>query len=205
MRRLREGSVAPKTMRGGAAPIMMGLLAGSATEGDGGAVANVGGAQSAESIGPRTACAAYLVTRVTGNTLEELVSKLSDMLLGSGFDNPYGMPYDNENPTQNITDNDAALFHDAAALHLLLDHLDPRRLLHHLLPLGVGLVVEHVGVAALLAEVDRERVARLGHATWSGHRDPVRGGLRRRAVSRARPDHRQAIGTDDELLRLTSG
>jgi len=34
------------------------------------------------------------------------------------------------------------------------------RLLGHLLALGEGLVVEHVGVAALLAEIDREGVAR---------------------------------------------
>jgi Ca-activated chloride channel homolog len=31
-----------------------------------------------------------------GLDLEELLSKLSDLLLSSGFDNPYGMPYDDE-------------------------------------------------------------------------------------------------------------
>ena len=31
-----------------------------------------------------------------GLDLEELLSKLSDLLLGSGFDNPYGIPYDDE-------------------------------------------------------------------------------------------------------------
>jgi Ca-activated chloride channel homolog len=31
-----------------------------------------------------------------GLDLEELLSKLSDMLLSSGFDNPYGLPYDHE-------------------------------------------------------------------------------------------------------------
>ena len=31
-----------------------------------------------------------------GLDLEELLSKLSDLLLSSGFDNPYGSPYDDE-------------------------------------------------------------------------------------------------------------
>ena len=31
-----------------------------------------------------------------GIDLEELLSKLSDLLLSSGFDNPYGLPYDDE-------------------------------------------------------------------------------------------------------------
>ena len=31
-----------------------------------------------------------------GLDLEELLSRLSDLLLGSGFDNPYGMPYDDD-------------------------------------------------------------------------------------------------------------
>src|SRR5687767_9753459 len=31
-----------------------------------------------------------------GLDLEELLSKLSDLLLSSGFDNPYGAPYDDE-------------------------------------------------------------------------------------------------------------
>ena len=43
----------------------------------------------------------YRYSKFTGEELdeldlEELLSKLSDMLLGSGFDNPYGMPYDND-------------------------------------------------------------------------------------------------------------
>ena len=53
-----------------------------------------------------------------------------------------------------------------AAAELLVRHVDRgvavqagARLLRDLLPLGVGLVVEHVGVAALLAEILRERVA----------------------------------------------
>ena len=33
-----------------------------------------------------------------GLDLEELLSRLSDLLLSSGFDNPYGMPYDDELP-----------------------------------------------------------------------------------------------------------
>src|SRR5215211_3830622 len=31
-----------------------------------------------------------------GLDLEELLSKLSDLLLSSGFDNPYGLPYDDD-------------------------------------------------------------------------------------------------------------
>jgi Ca-activated chloride channel homolog len=43
----------------------------------------------------------YRYTRFTGEDLdgldlEELLSRLSDLLLGSGFDNPHGMPYDDE-------------------------------------------------------------------------------------------------------------
>ena len=43
----------------------------------------------------------YRYSKFTGEDLdeldlEELLSKLSDMLLGSGFDNPYGLPYDDD-------------------------------------------------------------------------------------------------------------
>jgi Ca-activated chloride channel family protein len=43
----------------------------------------------------------YRYSKFTGEDLdeldlEELLSKLSDLLLGSGFDNPYGMPYDDD-------------------------------------------------------------------------------------------------------------
>ena len=43
----------------------------------------------------------YRYSKFTGDDLdeldlEELLSKLSDLLLSSGFDNPYGMPYDDE-------------------------------------------------------------------------------------------------------------
>src|SRR5689334_28619 len=43
----------------------------------------------------------YRYSKFTGEDLdeldlEELLSKLSDMLLGSGFDNPYGVPSDGE-------------------------------------------------------------------------------------------------------------
>ncbi len=43
----------------------------------------------------------YRYSKFTGDDLdeldlEELLSKLSDLFLGSGFDNPYGMPYDGD-------------------------------------------------------------------------------------------------------------
>jgi hypothetical protein len=43
----------------------------------------------------------YRYSKFTGDDLdeldlEELLSKLSDMLLGSGFENPYGMAYDDD-------------------------------------------------------------------------------------------------------------
>ena len=43
----------------------------------------------------------YRYTKFTGDDLdeldlEELLSKLSDLFLGSGFDNPYGMPYEDD-------------------------------------------------------------------------------------------------------------
>jgi Ca-activated chloride channel family protein len=43
----------------------------------------------------------YRYSKFTGDDLddldlEELLSKLSDLLLGSGFDNPYGVPYDDD-------------------------------------------------------------------------------------------------------------
>src|SRR5687767_13949815 len=43
----------------------------------------------------------YRYTKFTGDDLdeldlEELLSKLSDLFLGSGFDNPYGLPYDGD-------------------------------------------------------------------------------------------------------------
>src|SRR4051812_41117277 len=43
----------------------------------------------------------YRYSKFTGDDLdeldlEELLSKLSDLLLGSGFDSPYGTPYDDE-------------------------------------------------------------------------------------------------------------
>jgi len=47
--------------------------------------------------------ARYRYSKYTGDDLdgidlEELLSKLSDLLLSSGFDNPYGIPYDDEDP-----------------------------------------------------------------------------------------------------------
>ena len=43
----------------------------------------------------------YRYSKFTGEDLdeldlEELLSKLSDMLLSSGFDSPYGLPYDDD-------------------------------------------------------------------------------------------------------------
>jgi Ca-activated chloride channel family protein len=45
----------------------------------------------------------YRYSKYTGDDLdeldlEELLSKLSDLFLGSGFDNPYGIPYDGDEP-----------------------------------------------------------------------------------------------------------
>ena len=40
----------------------------------------------------------YTGEDLDGIDLEELLSKLSDLLLSSGFDNPYGIPYDDEDP-----------------------------------------------------------------------------------------------------------
>jgi Ca-activated chloride channel homolog len=45
----------------------------------------------------------YRYSKFTGDDLDEidledLLSKLSDLLLGSGFDSPYGMPYDDDQP-----------------------------------------------------------------------------------------------------------
>ena len=45
----------------------------------------------------------YRYSKFTGDDLDELdledlLSKLSDMLLSSGFDNPYGVPYDDDEP-----------------------------------------------------------------------------------------------------------
>ena len=48
-----------------------------------------------------------------GLDLEELLSKLSDLLLSSGFDSPYGMPYDDEDGVS------AASLHDAIMEALL--------------------------------------------------------------------------------------
>ncbi len=55
----------------------------------------------------------YRYSKFTGEELdeldlEELLSKLSDLLLGSGFDNPYGLPYD---------DDDEAQGHSRQSLH----------------------------------------------------------------------------------------
>jgi Ca-activated chloride channel family protein len=44
-----------------------------------------------------------------GLDLEELLSKLSDLLLSSGFDNPYGMPYDSEDGVSAESLHDAIL------------------------------------------------------------------------------------------------
>jgi Ca-activated chloride channel family protein len=51
----------------------------------------------------------YRYTRYTGEDLagvdlEELVSKLSDLLLSSGFDNPYGNPFDGDKTIQALHD-----------------------------------------------------------------------------------------------------
>ena len=67
------------------------------------------------------------------------------------------------------------------------------RLLRHVLAFGEGLVLEHVGVPALLAEVDRKRVARphrpeariLGEPRLGHHRAGI--GRRRRARHRFAP------------------
>ena len=57
----------------------------------------------AAAVGPsqRGAPLKYRYSKFTGDDLdeldlEELLSKLSDLLLGSGFDNPYGLPYDDD-------------------------------------------------------------------------------------------------------------
>jgi Ca-activated chloride channel family protein len=47
----------------------------------------------------------YRYSKFTGDDLddldlEELLSKLSDLFLGSGFDNPYGLPYDDDEDAQ---------------------------------------------------------------------------------------------------------
>src|SRR5688572_9960425 len=44
-----------------------------------------------------------------GLDLEELLSKLSDLLLSSGFDNPYGMPYEDEDGVSSAALHDAIL------------------------------------------------------------------------------------------------
>ena len=44
-----------------------------------------------------------------GLDLEELLSKLSDLLLSSGFDNPYGMPYDDEDGVSQQSLHDAIM------------------------------------------------------------------------------------------------
>src|SRR5918992_2513723 len=44
-----------------------------------------------------------------GLDLEELLSKLSDLLLSSGFDNPYGAPYDDEDGVSAEALHDAIL------------------------------------------------------------------------------------------------
>src|SRR5687767_716840 len=44
-----------------------------------------------------------------GLDLEELLSKLSDLLLSSGFDNPYGMPYEDEDGVSSTALHDAIL------------------------------------------------------------------------------------------------
>src|SRR5688500_6280957 len=44
-----------------------------------------------------------------GLDLEELLSKLSDLLLSSGFDNPYGMPYDDEDGVSEQSLHDAIM------------------------------------------------------------------------------------------------
>ena len=38
----------------------------------------------------------YTGEDLDGVDLEELLSRLSDLLLSSGFDNPYGLPHDDE-------------------------------------------------------------------------------------------------------------
>ena len=65
----------------------------------------------------------YRYTRYTGDDLdeidiEELVSKLSELLLSSGFDNPYGHPYDDDAGEHNLQ-----ALHDAILETLLNDHL----------------------------------------------------------------------------------
>ncbi len=60
----------------------------------------------------------YRYTKFTGEDLdgidlEELLSRLSDLLLSSGFDNPYGLPYDDE------TGHSMQALHDAILEALL--------------------------------------------------------------------------------------
>jgi Ca-activated chloride channel family protein len=62
-----------------------------------------------------------------GLDLEELLSKLSDLLLSSGFDNPYGMPYDDEDGVS------AAALHDAILEALLNGGLMSDEMLEKLL------------------------------------------------------------------------
>ena len=62
-----------------------------------------------------------------GLDLEELLSKLSDLLLSSGFDNPYGSPYDDEDGVP------ADALHDAILEALLNGGLMSDEMLEQLL------------------------------------------------------------------------
>jgi Ca-activated chloride channel family protein len=63
-----------------------------------------------------------------GLDLEELLSRLSDLLLSSGFDSPYGLPYDDENDGQSMQ-----ALHDAILEALLNGGLLPDETLEKLL------------------------------------------------------------------------
>jgi Ca-activated chloride channel family protein len=77
--------------------------------------------------------ARYRYSKYTGDDLdgidlEELMSKLSDLLLSSGFDNPYGIPYDDEDPGHSWQS-----LHDAILEALLNGGMLPDEMLERLL------------------------------------------------------------------------
>jgi Ca-activated chloride channel homolog len=130
----------------------------------------------------------YRYTKYTGEDLEDvdledLLSRLSDLLLSSGFDNPYGVPYDDDEPGHSLQSLHDAIMEAILNGGLLSDETlekllgkdwqqaeDAEERLDDLIQRIID-KLQHQGYLANAPESETDRQAREGHGQGVGGRD----------------------------------